>query len=62
MDVEELEGSSGGLKHEDEEEGDDGEPEVVAPVRKQPHISNNQKTLIILHINQHRKTYSMFDK
>ena len=28
VDVEELEGSSGRLKDEDEEEGDEGEPEV----------------------------------
>ena len=36
VDVEQLEGSPGGLKHEDEEEGDDREPQIIPPNGETP--------------------------
>jgi hypothetical protein len=32
VDVEELEWSPGGLKHQDQKQGDDREPEIISPI------------------------------
>ena len=55
VDVEQLEGSPGGLKHEDEEEGDDREPQIIPPIvvrhpliREQLYVADPAPTFCLL--------------